>query len=268
MRPIPRQPLTASALGAAFALFASPAFAADVGWCGTPEEMSALMREEGQRSLAVGNQIIHFERDADGSLHAIEPKQAGVIFTAHPDGSVGYLIQADQPIGTPATSSCITLRIHDVRLYDARVPGIPPEALVDSTEDAALARCLALYEERIAVEGRCFFHNILLQGSVILGDGVLLQGYGAVRRLDGAYVAGESLVTVTFIERGNGRKPNGDRSPDQDRHATILFTALPEGAAVLQHSTLLVDATYTKQAIDMLESRDDGVPVGALLLPR
>lgn len=265
MRPIPRQPLTTASLGAALALFASPAFAADVAWCGTPEEMSALMREEGQRSLAVGNQDKRFEIDAEGNYHWNE-KQVGLIFTADLDGRVGYLIQTDEPIGTPATKSCIALRFHDVRLYDARVPGVPPETLIDSTEEAALARCAALDAQYIVAKGSCGFHNKVLEISVPFGEGVLLQGYSAVRQSDGTWATERGLVTVTLTEPGNGRDRDGERLLEADGIAVIHYTALPEGAIVI--GSVLVDTRYTQQALDMLEARDNGIATSALLMPR
>lgn len=265
MRPIHRTCVTAAALTATIALTSPPAHAVDVGWCGTPEEMSALMREEGQRSLAVGNQHIAFEIDDDGEIHGAD-RFVGLILTADLDGRVGYLIQADQPMGTPSTRSCIALRFHDVRLYDARQPGVPDETLIDSTEEAALARCAAIAETGLIAVGSCGFHNTAWQASVRVGEGMLLQAYSTTRRSDGSYATDDGLITVTLIGPGNGRDREGERSPERDGRGVILVTALPEGAMII--TTVFVDGAYTQHALDLLASRREGIQSSALLQPR
>ncbi|CAE6751987.1 MAG: hypothetical protein H8K06_11090 [Nitrospira sp.] len=41
--------------------------AADVGFCATPAKMTEVLKAEGQRSLAFGNQRILFEEQPDGA---------------------------------------------------------------------------------------------------------------------------------------------------------------------------------------------------------
>jgi hypothetical protein len=64
---------------------ATHSYAAEIGHCDTPENMTALMKAEGQRSLASGNQQVHGERLPSGELRAAK-KMLGLIFSADPDG--------------------------------------------------------------------------------------------------------------------------------------------------------------------------------------
>lgn len=96
-------PATNTGLGSSARIFAvvlavglslaAAAEAADIGWCGTPQELSALMQSEGQRSLASGNQNIRFEELPDGTFQHVD-KEVGLIFTASEESRIGYMVQA------------------------------------------------------------------------------------------------------------------------------------------------------------------------------
>ncbi|MBA5872149.1 MAG: hypothetical protein GDA68_19445 [Nitrospira sp. CR2.1] len=89
--------------------------------------MTEVLKAEGERSLALGNQRILFEVHPDGTTKSVH-KQIGLIFTAgtfdtYGIAQVGDLIQANQPIRTPA--------------YNVRQPELPAETLIQSIPVAA-----------------------------------------------------------------------------------------------------------------------------------
>ncbi len=235
----------AATLAAGVLTFPSGAHAIGPGWCGTAEEVSALMRDQGQRVLMQA-QRIPYETLPDGSYRSTRDA-VGLMFTADEQGRVGYLIQSDQPMGTPATSGCVTLRYHDVRLYDARQPGVPNDVLVNSTPQAAAARCEQLHRET------CVFLNEALERIDSTGERVAIQAY-TVRELDdGRFVNGSEMITVTLTMPGNGLTLDGERYPDGDQLGTLVFSTLPEGATSI--AEVFRDGAYTERALAILDSR-------------
>ena len=224
--------------------------------------MTALLRKEGQRSLAYGNQRIRFEKLPGGKLREVD-KQVGLIFTADMGGRIGYLIQANRPMGTRAQKMCVADRWHDVRLYDARRPGIPREALLPGMAKAGMARCNRLVAKNKVAKGSCGFHNTVLQRASGVGERVLLQGQAVKWHPDGTYKPDGILVTVTTILPGNGTDPDGRRTPDRDGRGAIQYSALPEGATIL--GSVFTGGAYTATALKLL-SEDHGKTrlVGAL----
>jgi hypothetical protein len=219
---------------------AAAAQAADVGQCGPPDQMSALLKAEGQRSLAHGNQQIRAERLPDGELRAVR-KQVGLIFTADADGKVGYMLQASQPIGTRAEKICVAERFHNIRLYDVRKPGLPREALLNSTEADAARRCDELAARMVVARGSCGFLNAILQRTEPLGERLMLMGLGVKRQADGSWQPDGTLVTVTA-------NMTGDRT-ERDGRGALQYTTLPDGATIV--ARVFTGSSYTDAAQQM-----------------
>lgn len=238
--------MAAMAFGCVLALttLATAASAADIGQCAPPDQMSALLKAEGQRSLAYGNQEIRGEELPGGELRAVR-KQVGLIFTADPEGKVGYMLQASQPIGTKADKICVAERVHDIRLFDVRRPGLPPEAMLKSTEADAARRCGQLVEKRIVAQGSCGFLNTILQRTEPLGERVMLLGLGVKKQPDGSWKPDGTLVTITANMTGDGTSRDG--------RGALQFTVLPEGATVV--GRVFTGTRYTETALQILSGR-------------
>ena len=73
--------------------------AADVGQCGTPQDMNQWMQAEGQRSLATGNR--HNVIDSTTGRRV----NSGIILTADSTGRTGYVLEADQLMGKPPVNA-------------------------------------------------------------------------------------------------------------------------------------------------------------------
>ncbi len=189
----------AAAILSLSAFASAAANAADVGFCATPAKMTEVLKAEGQRSLAFGNQRILLEEQTDGSTKSVD-KQIGLIFTAgkfdkNGVAQTGYVIQADQPIGTPATKMCVADRMHDVKMYDVRKPELPAEALIESTPEAAA--------KGVVTRDGCSFHNDALKNLARLGERVMLQGLGVKKKDHDAYTPNGVVVTITANMTGD-----------------------------------------------------------------
>jgi hypothetical protein len=159
----------AGAIGFAAAITAAaiPSHAAEFGQCDTPENMSALFRAEGQKSVGIAT---------------LAENGNAVIFTA--GQGIGYVLVTDKPPGTKATRICVNNRLESVRLLDARKPGVPD---VPPTSGDVNARC-ATVARRAGIESTtCGTLKAMLSGVEPLGERVMMTG----RSRDGV------IVTIT-----------------------------------------------------------------------
>ena len=245
--------LTAIFVAAAAALSLSAfapmtANAADVGFCATPAKMTEVLKAEGQRSLAFGNQRILFEEQPDGSTKSVD-KQIGLIFTAgkfdkNGVAQTGYVIQADQPIGTPASKMCVADRMQDVKMYDVRKPELPAETLIQSTPEAAAKKCDELAAKGIVGRKECGFHNDMLKNASKFGERVMLQGLGVKKQADGSYKPNGVAITITSNMTSKDASDNG--------RGAIQYSTLPDGASML--ATVFTGSNYTQTALSELPS--------------
>ena len=130
-----RSPFKFSALFLTSALamgMTGQALAADIGECGTPEAMTAKMRAEGQRSIASAQRV---QQEGSGAI-----TYKGMIFTSNADQSVGYILQADKPVGERANQICINNRMQGIRFSDARKPNTPESVLLKASDGDALKK--------------------------------------------------------------------------------------------------------------------------------
>lgn len=240
-----RMAAMASGFALALASLATAAHAADIGHCDTPEGMAALLKTEGQRSLAYGNRQIIYEKLPDGQIRDARGQQRGLIFTADTEGKVGYMLQADQPIGTRAAKMCVAERFHNVRFYDVRKPGLPPEALLKSTEADAARRCDQIAAAGTVKRGACGFHNTVMQKSEAVGERVMILGLGVRKQPDGSWTPDGNLITVTANMTGDGTSRDG--------RGAVQFTVLPEGAVII--ASVFTGSAYAEAALQILARR-------------
>ncbi|MBI4030277.1 MAG: hypothetical protein HY370_01240 [Proteobacteria bacterium] len=242
-----------AAVAATLALACLPpaaANAADVGFCATPQKMTEVLKAEGQRTLSFGNQRILIEELPDGRNIAVD-KEIGLFFTASKPESngfsrVGYVIQADKPVGTPATKMCVADRMHDVKLYDAREPGLPEETLIKSTPEAAAKQCEKLAKADVISRSSCGFHNDMLKKVSALGERIMLQGLGVKKQDDGTYTPNGAVITITA-------NMTGDKT-SRDGRGGIQYSFLPGGASFL--ARVFTGTGYTQTALNELPARN------------
>lgn len=224
---------------AAFLAFAGPSHAADVGECGTPEQMTAKLGAEGQRSIAHGDLVT--------ANHYKDKKRLGMIFTVNADKSVGYILQSDKPMGERAGRMCIYERMANVRLFDARKP-TPAAALLAAPEADAHRRCDELAAAgTVKPRGACGSLNKMIKGSEKFNHRVMMQGFFVRKQQDGTYVPLNGLVTVSGNVEGDV-----DQFPDEPSAGIaggIRHTWLPEGATII--NATLVYPRYTEYGLSL-----------------
>lgn len=220
-----------------FALLASHAYAADIGECATPEAMTAKLKVEDQHSVASAQMITQDKR------------LFGMIFTMSGDRKVGYILKADQPLGDRAGQICVYNRMADVRLFDARKPGPPTEALLKASDADALKRC-----DELAVQGQvkaagCAPYNPMLRAREAEGHCLVLQAFGAAKDASGIYRRAPSLMTV--VGNVSGTHNDDDRNPARPILGSILYSSLPDGATIYNATLLYV--RYTEYGLAALK---------------
>ena len=96
-------------------------------------EMNAALRAQGQRTLIIGNREA-LNNDASRSSGVRVTRYANAV-TSNPDGSLGYQLEGDLPRAQSSTSMCVRVRLTNIRLLDARVPGIRSDILFGGAWD-------------------------------------------------------------------------------------------------------------------------------------
>lgn len=218
---------------------ASPAHALDPGECGTPEAMTAKLKTEGQRSVAMADEVIGTRLRA-------------MIFTVNDDRSVGYIMRSDQDSDTKAKEFCVYRRLADVRLHDARKPGPPPAALLKAPEADARRRCDDLAAEGIVSREACFPLGVMLRAYERDGFRPILQGFIVHKGADPSEAWRGTLLTVTgnVIKQGKDQNPN----PLFSEGGLFIYSALPEGASADDET--IYRPQYTPHGLSLLSTNN------------
>jgi hypothetical protein len=223
------------------ALGAGMAQAADVGDCGTPEQMTAWLGADGQRSIA--------HADLVTANHAKDKKRLGMIFTVNGDMSVGYIVQSDKPMGQRAGRMCVYQRMANVRLFDARKPGTPDAVLLAAPEADAHRRCDELAAKgEVKPRGACGSLNTMIRGREQYTYRVMMQGFLVRKQPNGEHVPVGGLLTISGNVTGDiNQFPN---EPSAGIAGGIRHTWLPEGATIIEAT--LVYPRYTDYGLSLL----------------
>ncbi|MGA4472910.1 hypothetical protein ACPA2M_08040 [Ectopseudomonas chengduensis] len=225
-------------LWAVIALSIFPAHAIASDDCGTPAQITERLKAEGQRSFAMADKV---ERTND--LNTLY----GMVFTTNADMSVGYILQSDQPTEEPATQFCIYKRLENIRLFDARKPGINPATLLKTDEAEAHRRCDELIKSG-KVTGVCGSLNSFIRDSEPFKERVMFQGFITEKQADGSYKKDGTLATITG-NIGGSMKDYPDK-PLRGIVSAILFSSLPDGTTVVNMFT--VYAEYLPYGVELL----------------
>lgn len=220
---------TAFALVIAVTLGMPAARAADIGFCAAPDAMTAALKAEGQRSIASAQLITNDKR------------LFGLIVTMNADRSTGYILKADQPLGDPAREICVYNRMANLRLFDARKPGVSAGALLKAPEADALRRCDELAAQGSFARSACAPLNAMLHKTESYGERVLLQGFLVKRQSDGSYRPDGTLATLSG--RVGGSINDFRDNPARGILGGLVYSSLPDGASVLNATLVYVDYT-------------------------
>jgi hypothetical protein len=194
----------------------------DVGQCFEMVVIKQKLQDEGQQHIAFAN-----EARVDNDKDEVQ------VFTSDAKGDVGYVLSGNQPKSAVSTRGCVALRLQNVKIFDARVPGVDNGTLI-KTEDPATARrqCEAVGT------GTCGLHSRLLADQDRGGYRVMMQGTVMHHQPDGTYIPG-GLVTVTAQMEG-------------EKIGTLGYTS-QAGAYTI--ATAFTDMAYAPYALEILDGR-------------
>lgn len=205
---------------------AGSAHALDVGECGSMADMTAKLKAEGQQSIAFAT------ANADKGRTATSPLR-GVIFSVNASGSVGYTLQTNDPLAFNPTQMCVYNRMANVRVYDVRRPGTPPEVLSKASDAEGTRKCQELLNAGKTKE--CRLLNTLLTRREAVGQRVLVQGDYMEKQADGAYKPNGIRVTIAAnVDEGGDRRVKG---------VGAIHYSTPESATIVDW--VFIDTKYS-----------------------
>ncbi len=159
-------------------LGASPASALDTGRCYPAQQVRAALTAERQNTIVTGS------RTGYGYATAL-------VFTSNADGSRGYLLRGDRPLGEQAATICVDSVYSGVRLNDITRPGIPAWAKMGGDPKAADAICK---RERLGYQEECQPHDLSLETLYRNGQHLLFMATGtAINPRDKTIRAGQRI---------------------------------------------------------------------------
>lgn len=141
---------------------ASPALALDTGQCLPAPQVRSTLAAEKQNTIIIGN------RTGYGYPTAL-------VFTSNADGSKGYLLRGDKPLGEQAETICVDSVYRDVRLNDISRPGIPAWAKLGGDPVKASAVCK---RDKLGYQELCRFHDASISNLASNGQHVAFMAIG------------------------------------------------------------------------------------------
>ena len=154
----------------------------ETGKCYPAADVRAQLVTEGQSPIVVGN------RSGYGYPTAL-------FFTSNADGTKGYAVRGDRPLGTPATETCVDSIYTNVRLHDVSVALIPSWAKWGNDEAAALAACR---RDNLGYQEKCGSHDTRARNIFGNGSRFMLAMKGtAINPRDGS-IRNAQMIWVNF----------------------------------------------------------------------
>jgi hypothetical protein len=237
----------ACALSCALLLSVAPAmaYAVNAGDCGTPEQLTARFQVEGQHSFASADEVVREKSSTGETMNRLY----GAIVTINADLSVGYIVLSDRPSNERATKLCVYLRLADLRLFDARKPGLQGTAMLRASNGDAARHCAQLVNSKAFAAKTCGAFNDVIGKGEPNGERIMLEGFNVERQADGSYKKDGTLTTVTGNVTGSLENDPGE--PLKGIVAGVFYTSLPDGATIINKT--LVYAHYTPYGISLLD---------------
>jgi hypothetical protein len=199
---------------------ATPVIVLDTGQCLAAAQVRSALAAEKMQAIVIGN------RSGYGS-------QTALIFYASADGSRGYAVHGDKPVGQPSDTICIDSVYRDVRLNDITRPGIPAWARMDGIDPSVVERiCKA---GRLGYQEQCRTEDESLANLESNGVHVMFVAIGtAINPRDKSLRQNQRLVVSV--------------SPTDNKG--VVKSVTPEGASYLLSG--IVDAAYTREGEALL----------------
>lgn len=219
----------------------NPAHAAERGLCLTPEAMTQTLAAEGQRSIAHA-QVVSGDR-----------KRHGMIFTMSADRKVGYVLEADEPIGEPATKICVFERLQNLRLFDPRKPGTPPEVLIVTPDEQAKKVCADMRSKGETQGDTCQPLNQMIREGEQWGRRVLVRAENVSKQTNGSFQRDGSMTVIMGSIIRSENLPNKMEELTERVRANVWQVLLPEGAALRRLS--MTQLTLTPHGEAVLDGR-------------
>jgi hypothetical protein len=194
------------------------------GECFPMEQLDRNLATDHQHSVIFANRVPPKPQQA---APAKSPR-LGTIFTTNDDGTRGYHIEGNTAIDRPFTRACIQAKLSNVKLFDARKPGVDPDTKIGGSRDAVTHRCLN-------VTG-CAYHDDVLDTADKNGMHVMFQGLAIDKTIHGTPKAGALLTVI------------GD--PTGDKLGALGYSSLL-GDYVFMNS--LSDVSYRPYALERLK---------------
>lgn len=91
-------------------------------------EMNAALKAEGQRTMIIGDRV-YVDSPTDDIMDARFNRFVNTV-TSNNDGSLGYQLEGDKPRAQASDKVCVRAKLANVRLFDARKPGLNQSALL------------------------------------------------------------------------------------------------------------------------------------------
>ena len=167
---------------------ASNASALDTGQCLPAAQVRATLAAEKQNTIIVGN------RSGYGYPVAL-------VFTSNVDGSKGYALRGDKPLGEQAATICVESVYRDVRLNDVTKPGVPAWAKMGDDPKRAEAVCK---RDKLGYQEKCGSHDQSVLGLDGNGQRVIFMAIGsAINPRDKSVRAGQRIwLTLDAADAG------------------------------------------------------------------
>jgi hypothetical protein len=201
--------------------YVSPATAQSLrtGQCLPGAQVREALKAEGQNTIIVGN------RTGYGYATAL-------VFTSNADGSRGYLLRGDKPLGQQADTICIDSVYEDVRLNDITQPGIPAWAQLGGNAARAEAICK---RDRLGYQEMCQPQQASVEALHRDGQQVLFMATGtAINPRDKTIRTGQR---VWLTQNGSG---GGALSATTPEGASYVLSAYTSGA-LSQHGAAMLN---------------------------
>ncbi|OSZ69556.1 hypothetical protein CAP40_01485 [Sphingomonas sp. IBVSS2] len=200
-------------------LSASPALALDTGQCLPAQQVRDALKAEGMQPIIVGN------RTGYGY-------PTSLIFFANADGSRGYLIRGDKPLGEQAETACVDSVFRGVKLRDISRPGIPEWALMGDDPAKAEAGCK---RDHLGYQEKCSAHDRSLAILNSNGQHVLFMAIGTAINPRDKSIRRDQRLLLTL----DGSEASGLLKASTAEGASYILSAYTKGATTQNAAALM-----------------------------
>jgi hypothetical protein len=193
-----------------FCGIASPAFALETGQCLPAAQVRTALAAENMNPIILGN------RTGYGYGTAL-------IFMSNADGSRGYLVRGDKPLGEQAETICIDSVFRDVKLNDITNPVVPTWAEMGDDPVTAEAVCK---RDRLGYQEKCNSNDRSLTTLSSNGQHVLFMAIGTAINPRDRTVRSNQRILLTL----DGTNGSGLVKASTSEGASYILSAYTKGS--------------------------------------